>query len=76
MNSRVVLLNVSYVTCFIQGPRDTCLAADEVGTRGSAALLEPASPRELGTRVASLEIRNTWTSANVMSSDIRYLEHE
>ena len=76
MNSRVVLLNVSYVTCFIEGPRDTCLAADEVGTRGSAALLEPTSPRKLGARVARLKIRNTWTFANVMSSDIPYLEHE
>ena len=55
MNSRVVLLNVSYVTCFIEGPRDTCLAADEVGTRGSAALLEPTSPRKLGARVARLK---------------------
>ena len=67
MNSRV-LLNVSYLTCFIQGPRDTCLAADEVGTRGGAALLEPTGPRKLGTRVASLETHNV--------TIVTYSEHE
>ena len=75
MNSRVVLLNVSYLTCFKQGPRDTCLAADEVGTRGGAALLEPTGPRKLGTRVASLEIQNTHGQLKLLSH-LTYSEHE
>ena len=74
MNSRV-LLNVSYLKCFIQGPRDTCLAADEVGARGGAALLDPAGPRKLGTRVASLEIHNTHGQLKLLSH-LTYSEHE